>query len=90
MDYRPYSEIHDLLASIGGSMTYRPGGGPGGVWELGLRGRHTVVSVRDNRVNALDRLYVAKVADPVTWNDYSENSELASDAFWKLVALFND
>jgi hypothetical protein len=85
----PYSAVRDLLLSLGGSMTFKPGGGPGGVWELELHGKHTAVPVRDNRVNRLDSLYVPRITNPVTWDDYGDESLLAADAFWLLIALFN-
>lgn len=84
----PYEKVQLLLESIGGQMTYRPGGGPGGVWVLHLWGRTTEVEVRDNRVNRLDHLYVAKIQNPKTWEDYALEAELVDDAPWKLVALF--
>jgi len=83
---RPYHEVKSLLESIGGTMTYRPGGGPGGVWVLALRGRTINVEVRDHTINRLDELYVPKVQNPRTWDDYS--SRLVDDAFWILVTMF--
>ena len=87
---RPYLRVHDLLSSLGGNMVYKAGGGPGGVWELELRGRQATVPVRDNRVNALDRLYVADIPNPTTWDDYGEDSDLVADAFWRLLSLFGE
>lgn len=83
---RPYEKVHNLLESLGGKMVYRPGGGPGGVWVLALWGRTTEVEVRDNRVNRLDQLYVTKVENPETWEDFT--GELVEDVHWKLIALF--
>ena len=88
MKIRPYKEVHDLLESIGGNMTYRPGGGTGGVWVLSLWGRITEVPVHDHNVNRLDKLYIAKVDIPKTWDDYDLDSKLVDGARWKLVALF--
>jgi hypothetical protein len=86
---RPYEQIRDILESIGGKMIYRPGGGPGGVWVLDLWGRTIKVEVRDNRVNCLDQLYIAKVKNPKTWEDYDPEAQLVEDVRWKLVALFS-
>lgn len=84
----PYERVRSLLESIGGGMTYRPGGGPGGTWELTLRGRTHSVPVRDRHINELDRLYASKVERPETWDDYDPDAPLVDDAFWQLVALF--
>jgi hypothetical protein len=87
---RPYDKVREVLESIGGKMSYRPGGGPGGVWELELWGKTTEVPVRDNIVNRLDLLYIAKVSNPKTWADYDSAAELVKDVRWKIVALFSE
>jgi len=86
----PYGRVRNLVESIGGTMTYQVGGGPGGVWELNLWGRTARIDVRDNRINDLDRLYVARVDDPKTWDDYDPGAPLVEDAFWRLVGLFQN
>lgn len=85
---RPYGRVRSLVESIGGTMTWQPGGGPGGVWELNLRGRTARIEARADRINALDRLYVARVDNPRTWDDYDPEAPLTEDAFWRLVRLF--
>jgi len=87
---KPYDKVREVLESIGGSMSYRPGGGPGGVWVLELWEKTTEVEVRDNKVNRLDLLYVAKVDNPKTWADFASAAELVKDVRWKLVALFSE
>ncbi len=69
-------------------MSWHPGGGPGGVWELNLYGKTAQVAARDDRINALDRLYVPQVDNPRTWHDYGSPGTLVDDAFWRLVDLF--
>lgn len=89
MPSRPYDEVRKLLKSIGGEMSYHPGGeAGGGVWELHLWGKTIKVEVRDHKVNSLDRLYDTKLKNPKTWEDYDAASRLADDAVWKLVDLF--
>ena len=85
---RAYPEVHKLLSEIGGEMTYKPGGGPGGVWVLALRGRTREIEVRNRSVNTLDRLYESRVENPRTWDDYEPHARLLPDAFWRLVQLF--
>jgi hypothetical protein len=69
-------------------MEWRPGGtAGGGAWILTLHGKNAQVRLQDNHLNALDDLYVAKVASPSTWEDFDSPGELRPDAFWKLVAL---
>jgi len=48
------------------------------------------VEVRDNKVNRLDLLYIAKFSNPKTWEDYDSAAELVKDVRWKLVALFSE
>lgn len=69
-------------------MTWLPGGGGGGVWELNLRGKTTRVEVRDDRINNLDRLYVPQLDNPKISHDYGSPGTLVDDAFWRLVDLF--
>ncbi len=85
---RVYEEAQRLIESIGGEMRWRPGGGPGGVWELSLRGKTHPVEVRNDQINDLDWLYVPQVDNPRTWHDYGSPGELVDDAFWRLVGLF--
>jgi len=87
---RPYDKVREVLESIGGKMFYRPGGGPGGVWVLELWGKTTEEKVRDDIVNRLDLLYIAKVSNPKTWADYDSAAELVKDVRWKIVALFSE
>jgi hypothetical protein len=70
-------------------MTFHAGGGPGGLWRIELQGRTLTVDVRDRRVNDLDRLYVAKLENPQTWDDYEPNCPLKPGAFWQLVKLID-
>lgn len=82
---RPYDLARSLVESLGGTVTYRPGGGPGGVWELELEGRTARVAIRDERINDLDRLCVPEVENPKTLHDYGHPGTLTNDAFWRLV-----
>jgi hypothetical protein len=84
----PYTLVIELIESLGGRMTWASGGyGGGGVWELELRGRFLRVEARDDKVNYLDHLYVAKVPNPTNWKDYEPNAPLVADAFWRVIGL---
>lgn len=85
---RVYDPVRSLLMQHDGSMNWKPGGGPGGAWVLELHGKTVVVPCRNNHVNALDRLYVASVPDPQTWDDYPKPGRLLPGAFWLLIDLF--
>ena len=87
LDSTAYGKLRSYVKSISGTMEYLPGGGPGGAWEIKLHGKAARVEVRDNRTNDLDRLYVANVAHPKTWDDYDKNAGLVDEVFWKLVCL---
>ena len=84
----PYRKARALIESIGGTMRWRSGGGPGGVWEITLHGRSHEVPVRDEKANDLDRLYVPEVDNPTTSRDYGSPGTLTNDAFWRLISLF--
>lgn len=89
-NHRAYEEVQRLIESIDreGTMTWLPGGGPGGAWKLNLKGKTRLVEVRDDRINALDLLYVPQVDNPKTYHDYGSPGTLVDDAFWRLVELF--
>jgi hypothetical protein len=83
---RPYARVRTLVREIGGEMNWRPRG-RGGDWEIRLHGKTAIVPCRDRTVNALDALYIAKIRDPKTWDDFEEDAPLVGDAFWRLVDL---
>ena len=86
---RPYGQVRTLIESLGGKMRWLPGGGAGGAGELTL-GEHTrLVEVRDDRANALDRLYVPAVRNPQKIGDYPPDAEaeLVDDAPEQLIRL---
>jgi hypothetical protein len=85
----PYALVREMIEAHGGTMTFHAGGGPGGLWRIELQGRTLTVDVRDRRVNDLDRLYVAKLENPQTWDDYEPNCPLKPGAFWQLVKLID-
>ncbi len=86
-DYGEYQELRELLEQVGGTMDFYPGGGPGGVWRIELRGKVAEVESRDRTVNDLDTTYVAAVDDPKTWDDFPESARLHDDAFWRLIEV---
>lgn len=83
---RPYAKVRELIEKMDGTMTWRPMGA-GGDWELVLHSKTAVVTCRDQNLNALDRLYVAKVPNPKTWADYDQDAPLVEAAFWELIEL---
>lgn len=84
---RPYGQVRTLIESLGGKMKWLPGGGPGGAWELVLGEYSAQVPLRDDRANALDRLYVPAVQNPQKIGDYPPDSEaeLVDDAPERLI-----
>lgn len=84
---RPYGQVRTLIESLGGKMKWLPGGGPGGAWELILGEYTRSVELRDDRANALDRLYVPSVPHPQRIGDYPRDAEaeLVDDAPERLV-----
>ncbi len=84
----PYQKASALIESIGGTMRWCSGGGPGGVWKITLHGRSAEIPVRDEKANDLDRLYVPEVDNPTTSRDYGSPGTLTDDAFWRLIDLF--
>jgi hypothetical protein len=84
-----YEQVRALLDTVGGEMVWQPGGvNGGGDWELTLHGKKRRVPVRNNEVNALDELCIAKTRTPHSWNDYDTPAPLKPDAFWRLITLF--
>lgn len=87
-----YKAVYHLIKSMdeeGGRMWWRSGGsGGGGVWVLEMEGRATEVPVHGRDKNALDELYVPKVDNPKTWDDYDHPGTLKDDAPRRLLALF--
>ncbi len=70
-------------------MWWRSGGsGGGGVWVLEMKGKATEVPVHGREKNRLDELYVPKVDNPKTWDDYDHPGTLKDDASRRLLALF--
>jgi len=88
----PYKAVQRLIETIdpeGGRMWWRSGGsGGGGVWVLEMEGKTAEVEVHVREKNRLDELYVPKVNDPQTWDDYDHPGTLKENASTRLVALF--
>lgn len=83
--YGEYKEIRELVHDLGGSMSFFPGGGPGGIWQIELRGKVAQVECRNHNVNDLDSAYVPNPDPPSTWDDFDEPYTLKQDAFWHLI-----
>lgn len=67
-------------------MTYRRQGYRFGAWEISLAGKTITIEAEGRRTfPELDRLYVPKVVDPKTWDDYHD--KLVADAEEHLLAL---
>ncbi len=81
-----YDEIRSLVEQHGGKMDFERKGYTHGAWVIRIGGRTRIFeSEGDNSNPGLDRLYVPKVPNPKTWNDYS--TELVPDAEDKLLRL---
>ncbi len=86
---RPYNRVRKLVELLGGDMRWIAGGGPGGgKWKLAIGDKVTEVRIQDRSVNDLDRLYVAKVPNPKTWDDYDHDAPFLPDACWQFIRLF--
>ncbi len=67
-------------------MRYQRSGYPIGAWIINLGGKRRVLESTGSRaLPALDRLYVPRVPNPRTWDDYRR--ELVADAEEKLLRL---
>ncbi len=82
-----YDVLRRFIESLSGTMTYQPGGGPGGLWEIILHGKTARIEVRGDHINELDRLYVPKIPNPKSGDDFESPGELVEGVFWKLVHL---
>jgi hypothetical protein len=81
-----YGKLRGIVEGRGGTMTYERGGYQYGAWVISLGGKTAIVEATgEHRFAALDRLYVPKVANPITWDDYS--AELVAGAEAQLLAL---
>ncbi len=86
-----YEAVYRLIKTTApqGGMRWRSGGsGGGGVWVLKLKGKTAEVPVHGREKNRLDELYVPKVDDPRSWDDYDHAGTLKKDAPNRLLALF--
>ncbi len=85
-NHRAYDEIRTLIVQHGGTMKYEREGYEYGAWVIKLGGKTTVIEAPGiGSFPKLDRLYVPKVPNPKTWDDYS--TELVPDAEDKLLRL---
>jgi len=83
---RAYGKLRDIIERRGGSMVYRRQGYRYGAWEISLDGKRAVVEAMGARTfPAFDRLFVPKVENPKTWDDYSD--KFIPDAEQQLLAL---
>ncbi len=89
---RSYNELAALLRKYDpeGFMVWLPGGpAGGGVWQIGHCGQYAEVVVRpQDEATVLDCCLRAKVAEPKTSDDYSD--ELLPDAITHMWGLFLD
>ncbi|HEU6448248.1 MAG TPA: hypothetical protein VFV23_07415 [Verrucomicrobiae bacterium] len=83
---RAYSKLRDIIERHGGIMEYRRQGYQHGAWEISLNGKRAIIEATGALAfPPLDRLFIPKVENPKTWNDYSET--LIPDAERQLLAL---
>ena len=83
---RAYGKLRDIIERRGGSMAYRRQGYRYGAWEISLDGKRAVIEAMGARTfPAFDSLFVPRVENPKTWDDYS--ATLVSDAEQQLLAL---
>jgi hypothetical protein len=83
---RAYGEIRTLVEQRGGTMKFEREGYEYGAWVIRLGGKSTVIEAPGTEsIPKLDRLYVPRVPNPKSWDDYS--NQLVPDVEEKLLRL---
>ncbi len=83
---RAYEEIRKLVELRGGTMRFQRSGYRFGAWIITLDDKRVVLESTGRRLlTELDSLYVPKVPEPTTWEDYGR--ELVEDAEERLLSL---
>mgnify|MGYP005812950067 CR=1 FL=1 len=81
-----YVQIRSLVERRGGTMTYEHKGHHSGAWLIATGGRSLAIEATGERsFPQLDRLYVPRVPEPQTWDDYED--ELVPGAEARLLGL---
>ena len=81
-----YAQIRSLVERRGGTMIYEHAGHRHGAWLIAIGGRSLAVEATGERsFPQLDRLYVPRVPEPQTWDDYED--ELVPGAEARLLGL---
>mgnify|MGYP005810994535 CR=1 FL=1 len=81
-----YARIRSLVERRGGTMTCEHKGHHSGAWLIATGGRSLAIEATGERsFPQLDRLYVRRVPEPKTWDDYED--ELVPGAEARLLGL---
>lgn len=89
MNRRAYEEIRSMVEQHGGTMTFqREGFQVGGAWIVRYSGKESVFHSGGGKFPGLDELYIPNIANPKTWDDYS--NVLVDDSWDKLLHLINE
>ena len=87
MKDRAYDLVRGVVEKLGGSMEYDRSGVQWGAWKLRLGDREVTFNAGGERCfPELDQLYLPKVTNPTSWDDYK--NELVPDVEMKVLALF--
>ena len=87
MTDRAYDLVRGVVEKLGGSMDYKREGVQWGAWKLRLGDREVTFNAGGERsFPELDQLYLPKVTNPTSWDDYK--NELVPDVEMKVLALF--
>ena len=87
MTDRVYDLVRAVIEKLGGSMEYEREGVQWGAWKLRLGDRKVTFNAGGERsFPELDQLYLPKVTNPTSWDDYK--NELVPDVEMKVLALF--
>ena len=87
MTQRAYDLVRKVVERLGGSMVYEREGIQYGAWVLKLSDREVRIAAEGNRAFAeLDRLYLPKIINPKTWDDYQ--NLLVPGVEMKILGLF--
>ena len=84
---RVYDKLITIVESNSGEMTKEIRGVKGVIWHITLNGKHkSYDSHGEGHIPELDSLYVPRVVNPKTWDDYKD--ELLEDSEKILLGRF--
>jgi len=87
MGNRVYDKVRSIIERHGGMMRYVRSGYKFGAWEMSINGvSKIIVATGEKSFPELDQLYSPKIAQPTTYDDYS--NELIPEAEKRILSWF--